>query len=313
VAWFNIDGEKDMRSASRSVALLAVTTALFSGAPAMAELPDSVRAMLDAAIKSGDASTIAAISRVAKQTNPDDAAEIDQMVQSHHAAVAAEKEAQLRTARFFQGWKGSGEVGGFLITGNTESSGISGGLSLERRGIDWLHKFRANADYQRSDGTTTRNQWLATYEPNFTLNEAIYAYGLAMYEKDRFQGFRDRMTASGGVGVRLLRETDLSLDLKGGPAWRRTIWLDDPETVELNTLAAADFRWKVSRAFEFKNNAQAVWSSGNSTYNNATSLTGKLNGSLSARLSYGVRHESSPPIGSEKTDTITRATLVYDF
>lgn len=302
-----------MMSSPRSVGLLAAMTALFSSAHAMAEMPESVRAMLNAAIESGDSTSLASIARYAKHTHPDDAAEIDEMVQAHYAAVAAEKEAAIRNAGIFGAWKGSGEVGGFITTGNTESTGISGGLSLERRGIDWLHKFRANADYQRSDGITTRNQWLASYEPNFTLNDAIYAFGLAMYEKDRFQGFNDRMTASGGVGVRLLRQSDLALDVKGGPAWRQTNWLDDPRTTELNTLAAADLRWQISRAFEFKNNAQAVWSSGNSTYNNASSLTGKLNGSLSARLSYAVRHETAPPIGSEKTDTITRATLVYDF
>ncbi|MCW2364714.1 putative salt-induced outer membrane protein [Sphingobium sp. B7D2B] len=301
-----------MKSALRLGAMAMIASGVVA-APAAAELPPSVKAMLDAAIASGDAGALATVARFAKQTHPDNAAEIDEKMQAHKAAIDAEREARLRQASFFHAWSGSGELGGFITTGNTESSGISAGLSLERRGIDWLHKFRANVDYQRSDGVTTRNQWLASYEPNFTLNDAIYAYGLATYEKDRFQGFSDRTTASGGVGVRLVRQADFSLDIKGGPAWRHTVGIDEPDTTELNTLAAADLRWQISRAFELKNNAQAVWSSGNSSYANTTGLTGKLNGSLSARLSYAVRHETSPPAGSEMTDTITRATLVYDF
>jgi len=287
--------------------------ATISAVPAMAQMPEPVRTMLEAAMESGDTSALAAVARFAKQTNPQHSAEIDDMVRGYLASLAAEKEAEIRQAGMFGNWTGSGELGGFITTGNTDSTGVSAGLSLERRGIDWLHKFRAIVDYQRSDNVTTRNQWMASYEPNFTLNNTIYAYGLAMYEKDRFQGFSDRTTVSGGVGVRLIQEENASLDLKGGPAWRRTIWLGDPDTTEFNTLAGADLRWQLSPAFEFKNNAQALWSSGNSTYNNTTSLTGKLNGSLSARVSYAVRHETAPPIGSEQTDTITRATLVYDF
>ncbi|MBU0556273.1 MAG: DUF481 domain-containing protein [Alphaproteobacteria bacterium] len=303
-----------MRSALwRLVALMFAGSAAIWPVSAQAELPPSLQAMLDAAIESGDAGALATVARFAKQTHPDHAREIDEKVNTHQAAVAAEREARLRNASFFRAWSGSGELGGFITTGNTDSSGISAGLALERRGIDWLHKFRANVDYQRSDGVTTRNQWMASYEPNFTLNESIYAYGLATYEKDRFQGFSDRTIASGGVGVRLVQEANVRLDVKGGPAWRRTVWIGEPDTTELNTLAAADLRWQLSRAFELKNNAQAVWSSGNSSYSNTTGLTGKLNGSLSARLSYAVRHETSPAEGAEMTDTITRATLVYDF
>jgi len=38
-----------------------------------------------------------------------------------------------------------------------------------------------------------------------------------------------------------------------------------------------------------------------------------LIGSLSARFSYTVEHETNPPVGRLKTDTLSRASLVYDF
>ena len=300
-------------AALRGLSALVVLISLGSADAALAELPDPVRAMLDAAIEREDQAALDTIAKFASETNPDDAKEIAEIVADYKQSLAAEQEAEIREAGIFSLWKGSGELGGFITTGNTRSTGISAGLSLQKSGIDWQHKFRAIVDYQRSDGVTTRNQWMASYEPNFRLSEAIYAYGLAMYEKDRFQGFSDRVTASGGVGVRVLREADMKLDLKGGPAWRQTNWLDEPESTEFNTLAGADFLWHLSRSFELKNNTQIIWSSGNSTYNNTAALTAKFNGKLSARVSYAVRHETVPPPGSEPTDTITRATLVYDF
>ena len=36
-----------------------------------------------------------------------------------------------------------------------------------------------------------------------------------------------------------------------------------------------------------------------------------LTGALSARASYDVRHDTDAPAGFEKTDTVTRVSLVY--
>ena len=302
-----------MTTAFRGLFALAAMMAATGAAPALAELPESVRAMMEAAIASGDKGAIDTVAKFARQTHPGYAQDIEAMVNAHMTAKQQEREAKIREAGIFNLWRGNIEAGGMISTGNTKATGLSAGFSLTKEGIDWRHKFRAIVDYQRTDGITTRNQWMASYEPNFTLNDAIYAYGLAMYEKDRFQGFSDRVTASGGVGVRLIRRPTLSLDLKGGPAWRQTNWLLESDDTELNTLAGADFFWRLSPGFEFKNAAQAIWGPDNSTYSNTAALTGKLTGKLSARLSYGLRHETDPQPGAEKTDTITRATLVYDF
>jgi len=55
----------------------AVIAAALISSPAMAQLPDPVRAMIDAAIASGDADQVKTVIGLAKQTNPDDVAEID--------------------------------------------------------------------------------------------------------------------------------------------------------------------------------------------------------------------------------------------
>jgi len=300
---------------TRFAGRLAISAALMAAcaSPAMADLPAPVRAMLDSAIASGNDGDIAAVARVAKATNPEDAAEIDALVAAHQQAVAEAALARKREARFFDNWSGSGELGGFITTGNTDSTGLSAGLTVTRDGLQLRHKVRLAADYQRSEGLTTRNQWLASYEPNFQLSDGFYLYGLTMYEKDRFQGFEDRITLSGGFGYRVVNTSRLTLDVKGGPAWRGTNWIDAPNGSEIQGLAGSDLVWHVWPGVDFANNVQAVWGSDNSTFGNTASLTAKISGPISARLSYGLRHESNPPDGAENTDTITRATLVYGF
>ncbi|MPT48188.1 MAG: DUF481 domain-containing protein [Sphingobium sp.] len=281
--------------------------------PASAALPPEVQAMLDTAIAKGDKAKLEAVAEIAKATYPQDEAEIAAVVASYNAQQAAAAEEHKRQAGFFDNWKGTGEAGGFITTGNSSTKGVSAGLSLNKEGIDWRHKIRVQADYQRADGETTRNQWMASYEPNYQLSHNLYAYGLGMVERDKFQGFSNRLTASGGLGYRVIDNDSMTLDVKAGPAWRRTKWTVEPATETLNGLLGADFLWHVTPTIDFTNGTQMLWASDNSTYSNVSALTANLGGALSARLSYSWRRETSPPAGLKKTDTITRATLVYGF
>ena len=60
--------------------------------PAAAQVPPDVQAMIDAAIATGDAKTIETVIKLAKQTQPDSAQEIEES----KAALAAAKEEQER-------------------------------------------------------------------------------------------------------------------------------------------------------------------------------------------------------------------------
>lgn len=288
--------------------------AMLCAAPcATAALPADVRAMLDTAIAKGDTAKLEAVAEIAKATYPQDEAEITSLLAHYHSERAKAELAEKKQAGFFDNWKGAGELGGFITTGNSSTKGVSAGLSLNKEGIDWRHKIRVQADYQQADGETTRNQWMASYEPNYQLGNNLYIYGLGMVERDKFQGFSNRLTASGGLGYRVLDGDAMTLDVKAGPAWRRTKWTLEPTSETLNGLLGADFVWHVTPTVDFSNNSQILWASDNSTYSNISALTANLGGALSARLSYSWRRETSPPAGIKKTDTVTRATLVYGF
>ncbi len=286
----------------------------------LAKLPDPVRAMIDAAMESGDAGKVDTVVELAKQTNPDDAAEIDALhngfkarLAEKQAAEAAAKEADIRSAGLFENWSGQGEIGAFRSTGNSSNTGLSLGLSLTRTGIDWRHNLTAQADFQRSNGVTTREQFLASYEPNYNISKRLYFYGFGQYERDRFQGFSSRLTASGGIGYRVIMEDDMQLNVKAGPAWRKTSFIGGGSDSSLAGLAALDFDWQISERIKFTQDAAAYIQSGNSSLSSTTGLEAGLGGGLSARVSYSVEHDTDPPAGAVKTDTLTRFTLIYGF
>jgi len=299
-------------------------------APVSAELPQPVRAMIEAAIATGDAAKVATMLEIAKQTNPDDAAEIDALDRAFQArqaelaaAEAVRKEQEIRTAGPIENWTGRGQVGAFQSSGNSEDVGVTLSLALERTGINWQHRLRANVDYQHSNGRTSREQYLAAYEPRYQIDTNLFGYALAQYESDRFQGFSSRYSLSGGLGYKLIDTDAAQLSAKAGPSWRLVELVDGTSQGSLGALAGLDFDWRLAEQIKFTQDADMVADAGGAASvvvdSNSTSvlltsgLEATLSKGLTTRLSYTVDYDSNPPAGTVTTDTFTRFTLVYGF
>lgn len=298
--------------------------------PAAAELPQPVRAMIDAAIATGDARTAQTVVTIARQTNPDDVAEIDALwgafvTRQNELAAAQEVSRQeaLRNAGLFDNWSGRGQIGAFQSTGNSDMTGVTVAVALQRTGIDWEHRLRATADYQRSNGRTSREQYLVAWEPRYQIGEDLFAFGLAQYDSDRFQGFSSRYSLSGGLGYRLIDSSSARLDLKAGPAWRQVEYVDGSGYSSFGALAGLDFSWQLAKPLRLTQNADLVTDAGGSavTYidsNNVsivatTGLEAAINSRLTTRVSYTIDYDSNPPPRAVSTDTLSRFTLVYAF
>jgi len=291
----------------------------FVDAPAPSLAPQ-VRAMIEEAIRSDDSAAVAAVVKLAIKTQPYDGDEIRGMQRAFldrkARALAAKTEAELRRIReagLTELWKGQVEVGAFRSTGNTSNFGVSGALKLSRKGIDWEHSVQLNADYQRDRGTVTREQVLAAYQPRYTLNDRLFTYGRVQYERDPIQGYSSRYTLSGGLGYRVLEGRSMTLSLEAGPALRRTDFVTDPTASTASMLTSLDFDWKLSNTLKLTQDASGYIESGNSTITSATSLEAGMAKGLKAKFSYSVEHETSPPDGTLRTDTISRFSLVYGF
>ena len=312
------------RTTQLSIKLVALTglTSLTINAPAASALalPESVEEMIQAAIATGDPEKVATVVEIAKATNPADAAVIDAMQADFNkeqerkaAEAAAAEEEAIRSAGLFENWTGEGQVGAFRSTGNSSDTGLTAGVGLERVGIKWRHKLNAIADFQRSNGVTTREQFLAAYEANYDVSDRMYVYGLAQWERDRFQGFSSRISASGGVGYRVIEEEDMQLSVKAGPAYRRTSFIGGGSQSNVAALGALDFDWQISETLKLTEDASVFWDPDNTTFVSNTGLEAALGSSLTARFAYIVEHDTNPPAGAVKTDTLTRLTLIYGF
>lgn len=282
--------------------------------------PDPVREMLAAAIASGKDGDVEAVAKLAQAADPEQAEEIEARVVAYRAErqrlkdeAAEAARAKLAAAKIWQNWKGEGQVGATLATGNTNSTGLSGGLAMARAGLDWNHKFRAQADYQRTNGRTSVERFVVEVEPQYKVSDRAFAYGLGRWEQDRILGYEERWNASGGFGYKLIDAKTMSLSVKGGPAWRHTNFTRGPSDSEITGLAGLDFGWQLSPTLRLTQVASTSLGENNMTTSSLTALSAKLTGALSARVAYSAEIDTSPPPGIEKVDTLTRFTLVYGF
>ena len=294
-------------------ALLLALPLLLANAGDPETIPPTIKAMLDAAMKSGSESDVAVIVKYARAAAPDSADRVVKIAADWRKDKLAKAQRKLREAKFFDLMKGRAELGGYVSQGNTDNVGLTAAIEVKREALAWRHKLRLQADYQESLGRVTRERYLAAYEPNWKFDERAYLYGAAQYESDRLAGFTDRISLSAGTGYTAIKQPGLKLDLELGPALRHTRFINADIDSNLAARGSFDLDWKMTPGITFRQNASAYVQDANSTVSSKSSLLARLFGPLSAQLSYSLQYESTPPAGRETTDTISRAALVVDF
>jgi len=284
-----------------------------AAALAASNVPQALKLMLEAAMESGSESDVAVIVKYARTAAPDGADQLVKIAADWRDSRLKKARAKIRSADFFALVKGHAELGGYVTTGNTENVGIAAAMELKREGLEWRHKLRIQGDYQESLGVTTRERYLAAYEPNWKFDDRAYLYGAAQYESDRFSGFSDRVSVSSGIGYSAIKSPGLKLDLEVGPAFRYTNFIDQASESNAAARGSLDFGWKITKGISVTQNASAYLQNANSTVSSKSALLTRLFGPLSAQFSYSLQYESTPAVGRKSTDSTSRAALVVDF
>ncbi len=301
-----------MRILVTLIALSVASNAMAATADPV-EIPPPIRAMLDAAIASGNESEVSTIVKYARAADPASGDAVLKIADEWRAIRAKDRETRIERAGWLDLWTGRAELGGFVTTGNSDTAGVTGILDLTREGLEWRHKVRGQADFQRSLGITTREHYLAAYEPNWKVDSRRYVYGALQYESDRFFGYSNRYSASAGGGYSAVQTSAMTLNLELGPAFRHTEFTDATVESSIAARGSVDLDWKLTTGLTLRQDASAYLQRYNSTVSSTTAMAAKLLGPLSAQVSYTVQYESMPPVGRVSTDTTSRASLVYTF
>ncbi len=212
------------------------------------------------------------------------------------------------------GWSGEIDLGASLVTGNTERTALSGSARVILDRVRWTHEFRARADFAEDQDETTEQRVFASLETNYKIDARLYIFGKASYEDDRFSGFDYRITETAGVGYRLIDTDDVTFKVELGPGARQTrIQATDEFENEAVGSLSGDFAWWVSEGAEVTEETSVIVGSERTTIDTTAAFTTEIVDPIAARFSFNLRHDTEVPAGSESTDTLTKASLVYKF
>ncbi|XOV78987.1 MAG: YdiY family protein [Aestuariibacter sp.] len=217
-----------------------------------------------------------------------------------------------------------GELGLIFTTGNTETTSVKGRISANQELEMWSNDYLLEALYQQDEvgsdesgaatTETTAQKWFASAQGNYKLtNPKNRLFAFASYEDDRFSNFDYQATLAGGWNSQWWKTDRSRLNYSIGPGYAFAKEQDGTDVSGIILRAAVDYQWKVSPTSTFKQIISTEVGADNTKSKSETSITAKINGSLSMKASLLLNHNSDVSDDTENLDTETAVTLVYTF
>jgi len=216
-------------------------------------------------------------------------------------------------------WKSSAELGFINTTGNTETQTTAAKADAVYEIEKWRHTGHAEGYGQKSKDEATGESVVSAerYElsgkSDYKFTEHDYAFGQVKLKKDRFSGFEYEDTVSLGYGRKVIKQEDMELDLEIGPGIRFYKVDDGESNNEALLVLAGKYWWAITDNSKF---IQELYFDIGEEYTDSKSITGvqaNINKTLALKFTYTIRNKSEVPADTEKTDTETALTLVYNF
>jgi putative salt-induced outer membrane protein len=211
-------------------------------------------------------------------------------------------------------WSGKGTFGGVLARGNTETETINLNLDVENKLDRWTHKAGASMLRTVTDDITSADRWELRGESQYSLTDRSYLFGALRYEDDAFTDYDYQATLSGGYGYRFIMNDTTKLEGQIGAGYREAeIRLTGEQQDGIIARGALDFEHKLTATTLIYDRFLVESGSDNTFVQNALGVEVKINDTFALGLDYAVRHNTDVLPGTDKTDQVLTANLVYGF
>jgi putative salt-induced outer membrane protein len=222
-------------------------------------------------------------------------------------------------AAFAGEWSGNLEAGYLASQGNTKTSTANAAFAASYVQNKWTHSLKASAntssasDATTGESNTTGERYTAGVKTALAISDFNYLYGTVDFDKDRFGGFRRRLSESVGYGRQIIKSEKQNFTAEIGVGARQTeptIGDDVNETIGRGNLA---YSYVLAEGAKFSQTL-LVESGEESTYGQSvTSLAMPLIKNVSIKLAYTVKHNSVVTAGKKHSDSYTTINVGYSF
>ncbi|HEY6642223.1 DUF481 domain-containing protein [Povalibacter sp.] len=221
-------------------------------------------------------------------------------------------------------WTGTGEAGLVISSGNTETETANVKVAMAHEKDKWKNAFGLNALYASDDIGTTAQRWEALTQSDYNFSPKTFWFGAARYEDDRFSGFDYQATLSTGLGRKFIDTERTQFIGTAGVGYKvfetRDAFDDAGVLIEEGAReddivfrGTLDFEHQLTESTSVIDKFIVEAGADNTFYQNDLALQVKMTEILALAVGYSVRHNSDPPAGFKKTDTLTTVNLVYEI
>lgn len=214
-------------------------------------------------------------------------------------------------------WTGKGEAGVALASGNSDSKSANAKIAIGHKHGKWEESASVAGNYVRSEGETTARRWELGLQERYSFSGRTYWFGSGRYEKDRFSGFDHQGVLSSGVGHKFIDRpsTHLSGQVGVGYKFYEVIGIapaPNDRQSDVTGVAGISFDHQLTSTTTLYDKVTAEIASGNNFLQNDIGVSVKMTDRMALVVAYQVRHNSDPPAGFRKTDTLTTLNLSYE-
>jgi putative salt-induced outer membrane protein len=211
-------------------------------------------------------------------------------------------------------WSGKGTFGGVLARGNTDTETINLNVDVENKLDRWTHKAGASMLRTVTDDITSADRWELRGESQYSLTERSYLFGALRYEDDAFTDYSYQATATGGYGYHFIMTDTTKFEGQIGAGYRQTeLRLTGEQEDDIIARGALNFEHKLTGTALIYDRFLVESGSDNTFVQNQLGIEVKINDTFALGLDYAVRHNTDVLPGTEETDQVLTANLVYGF
>jgi len=210
-------------------------------------------------------------------------------------------------------WKGKGELGASLASGNSENESANAALEVKNTRDKWTHTLGLAGNYGSDGSVTTAERWEVRGQSDYAFTDRAYWFGAGRYEDDRFSAFEFQSSLSTGLGYKIIDTERTKFWVQAGPGYRFAEVRETGES-EDGVILRGDmgFAHQLTDTTKIVDRFLIESGSDNTYVQNDLGLEVTISGSLGLRVGYQVRHNTDVRPAVEKTDTLTTVGLIYE-
>ena len=211
--------------------------------------------------------------------------------------------------------QGEANIGASITSGNTQTAHIDAEISGKFVSSKFQDNYFLKGQLSKENGKTTAKHFQGSVESLYNLKQNLVIFGYVQYDNDKFSGFSYEINSAFGFGLKVLDTQNKKLLVQLGPGYRYSK-LSNPQTKNDNIVllrGSTNMEYRLSKHVYFSQINSITYDKVRLKLESTSSITNQLIGNVSTRLSFSIKHITKPPALTKKTDTYTKASIVYTF